>query len=144
MPHKWKGRELYRKLPHRDEMLLLDELWLEDDGSVTATHTFKADEWFFKGHFPGMPVVPGAVTCEIMAQSCCGLLLNDWEGKVPYLVKINEASFHKKMVAGDCVKIISRLTCGKLPLLQAYCRAFVEGKLCAQAYLTFVVRDKGL
>lgn len=65
--------ELKKILPHRDNMLLVDEAELRD-GVAYGKKTIRPDEWFLQGHFPGNPVVPGVILCEILGQSTCVLL----------------------------------------------------------------------
>ncbi len=68
--------EIKTRLPHRDAMLLIGEVELKDgDESCAVGRTYiRGDEWFLQGHFPGNPIVPGVIQCEIMAQSVCALI----------------------------------------------------------------------
>ena len=75
--------ELKKILPHRDNMLLVDEAELRD-GVAYGKKTIRPDEWFLQGHFPGNPVVPGVILCEILGQSTCVLLSGEQEGATPY------------------------------------------------------------
>lgn len=60
-------------LPHREPMLLVEEAEIVD-GVAHCKYTIKEDEFFTRGHFPGNPIVPGVIQCEIMAQSCAVLV----------------------------------------------------------------------
>jgi 3-hydroxyacyl-[acyl-carrier-protein] dehydratase len=81
---------LHPYLPHRQDMLLLDTCQKVGE-QAHATYTVKGQEFFLRGHFPGNPVVPGVILCEMMAQSCC-VLIGTSIGN-PYFTGIKEAKF---------------------------------------------------
>ena len=69
--------ELKNILPHREPMLLLDEAELTEEGEAIGRYRVKGDEFFLQGHFPDMPVMPGVIQLEIMAQTCCALMQDE-------------------------------------------------------------------
>ena len=85
--------EIMGILPHRDHMLLLDDAE-ELDGTAVGHYTVRGDEFFLKGHFPGNPIVPGVILCEILAQSACVLMRGAMgEGQLPVYTGLNNVKF---------------------------------------------------
>ena len=69
--------DIKKFLPHREPMLLIETAYIDDEGVAHSTYRIKEDEFFTRGHFPGNPVVPGVILCEIMAQSCAIMVKDD-------------------------------------------------------------------
>ena len=90
--------EIKKILPHREPMLLIDEVSLED-GVAIGIYTVRGDEFFLQGHFPGNPVVPGVILCEMMAQSAC-ILIEAGKSFSPYYTGMNNVRFKRKGLAG--------------------------------------------
>ena len=134
--------EIMKLLPHRGSMLLIDEVILED-GKAKGKYFVFGDEWFLDGHFPGNPVVPGVVLCEILAQSACILLGGEiTNGATPYFTGISSARFKTPVKPGDMVETECVITKSKPPFYFASGQARVNGKQCVKAEFSFaVVRD---
>lgn len=89
-------------IPHRPPFLFVDEAGIAH-GTIKATRHFAADEWFFQGHFPGYPVVPGVLLIEAMAQAGgvgAKLLGNNPRGLF-VLAKIRSATFRRQVRPGE-------------------------------------------
>lgn len=91
-------------LPHRDPFLFVDELTgLEPGRSASGTWTLRGDEFFFPGHFPGRPTLPGVLMCEAIAQVGAIAVLTDdrFAGKLPLFGGLDGARFRRQVVPGD-------------------------------------------
>lgn len=131
--------EIKKILPHREPMLLLDEVTLEND-TAYGSYTVRGDEFFLQGHFPGRPIVPGVIQCEILAQSACILLQDSMEkGTLPLYTGIDRARFRAPVYPGDTIHTACRLTRVKKPFYFAEGEIRVEGRLCLKAEFSFAV-----
>ena len=136
--------ELKNILPHRDEMLLLDEASREGD-EARGVLNIRGDEWFLRGHFPGAPVVPGVMLCEILAQSCCVLLADVMtEGKLPMYTGLNNVKFRAPVRPGDKFETRCSLKRSKPPFYFAHGAGYVGDKLCVEAEFSFAVTENVL
>ena len=120
-------------------MLLVDEAIL-DDGKARGKYCVRGDEWFFNGHFPGNPVVPGVILCEILAQSACVLLEGGIaKGATPYFSGIASARFKTPVKPGDTIETECVLIKTKKPFYFASGELRVGGKVCLKAEFSFAV-----
>ena len=101
--------EIMRILPHREPMLLLDDVE-EQDGESVGHYAVRGDEFFLTGHFPGNPIVPGVILCEILAQSACVLLQDVMkEGELTVYTGLNNVKFRSPVKPGDRVETRCRM-----------------------------------
>ncbi len=131
--------EIKNILPHRASMLLLDSAYLEDKKAHGALK-IKGTEWFLDGHFPGNPVVPGVIQCEILAQSACVLLADKMaEGATPYYTGLNNVRFKGNVRPGDLFETECEIIKSKGHFYWAKGSGYVDGRLCVSAEFSFAV-----
>ena len=95
-------------LPHRPPFLFVDTLErLEPGSSAAGTWALRGDEWFFPGHFPGRPTLPGVLMCEAIAQVGAIAVLTDerFAGKLPLFGGLDGARFRKQVSPGDTLEL---------------------------------------
>ena len=134
--------ELKNILPHRDNMLLLDEAEVVN-GIAYGKRKITGEEWFLKGHFPGNPVVPGVILCEILAQSVCVCMDKGIpESKLPFFSGLDKVKFRNPVGVGDVFETKCEITKIREPFYFAKGSGYVNGKLCVSAEFSFAVVEK--
>ena len=131
--------EIKKILPHREPMLLIDEVELRD-GIAFGKKKITGDEWFVQGHFPGNPVVPGVILCEILAQSAC-IFLAEKAGSfsAPLFTSLDKVKFRQSVRPGDLFETECKITREKGPIRFGEGKGFVQGKLCVSAEFSFAL-----
>jgi 3-hydroxyacyl-[acyl-carrier-protein] dehydratase len=139
--------EIKTYLPHREPMLLLDNIEEEtvanENGEIIryaiGTYSVRGDEFFLQGHFPNYPVVPGVILCEMMAQSCALLLRDDLKTKRPLYTGIDKVRFKYQVRPGDTITLRSTITERRQSLVLAKAEAKVGDKLCCFGTFSFML-----
>jgi len=134
-------KEIQEIIPHRYPFCLIDKVVdIEEGKRITAIKNVTMNEYFFQGHFPQEPVMPGVLIIEAMAQAGAVLILSKEEnkGKIAYFGGINNAKFRGKVVPGDQLRLEVEMV--KLKKIAGIGKgiAYVDGKKVAEAEMTFM------
>jgi 3-hydroxyacyl-[acyl-carrier-protein] dehydratase len=139
------GRETIEQLiPHRPPFLLIDEiLELEPGKRVVGRREVRADDWWFAGHFPDRPVMPGVLTIEAIAQAGAVAVLADEtnRGKIPFFAGIDDCRFKRVVEPGDVLTLECEFLRVRGRLAKGDGRALVGDDLAASATLTVFVGE---
>ncbi|MBI2000683.1 MAG: 3-hydroxyacyl-ACP dehydratase FabZ [candidate division NC10 bacterium] len=140
-------KEIQETLPHRYPFLLVDRiLEMELGRRVVGIKNVTINEPFFRGHFPGHPIMPGVLIVEAMAQVGGVLLMRSLdaraEKKVMYFTGIDRARFRRPVVPGDQIRFELEILQLRRQVCRMKCAAYVDGKLVAEAELSSVVVDR--
>ena len=101
--------EIRNAIPHREPMLLVDEVVEKTEKHIVTRKTFRDDEYFTQGHYPGNPIVPGIILCEVGMQSGA-ILLSQFAGEgVPVATRMNDVRFRQMVKPGDTVEVYVEL-----------------------------------
>jgi len=128
--------EIMKLLPHRYPFLLIDKIIeCDDQKHIVGIKNVSINEPYFQGHFPGIPIMPGVLQLEAMAQTA-GVLLNRIAGDtkgIPYFMAIDKARFRKVVKPGDQLRIEIEILTLRSKVVKFQANAYVEGNLVSEA-----------
>lgn len=134
-------------IPHRDPFLLIDEVREIVHGkSAVGIWNVTGNEDFFRGHFPGHPILPGVLAIESMAQTAGVLVVATLgaqsEGKLVYFMTIEQARFRKPVSPGDTLELHVELKQSKRNVYKFSGKAMVDGKMVSEAVFAAMIMDR--
>lgn len=134
--------EIKKIIPQREPFLMIDEVESYTPGEkCIAYKNVDESEWYFQGHFPGNPIMPGVLIVESLAQAGAIAILSMEEnkGKNALFGGIDKMKFKKMVIPGDRLKLEVNIIKRKGPIGIGEAIATVEGKIVAKGELTFAV-----
>lgn len=137
-------KDIQKIIPHRYPFLLIDAVEeIEPGVSAIGYKNVTFNEYFFQGHFPEEPVMPGVLIIESMAQlGAVAILSTDkYKGKIAYFGGINKARFRKKVVPGDTLKLQIEIIKMKGPVGIGKAVATVKNEIVCEAELMFAIGE---
>ncbi|MGD9892436.1 MAG: 3-hydroxyacyl-ACP dehydratase FabZ [Dehalococcoidia bacterium] len=132
-------------LPHRYPFLLIDRMTEVEPGVRAAgIKQVTINEWFFQGHFPGQPVMPGVLMVEALAQVGAVALLSqpEHQGKIVFFAGIDGVRFRRMVVPGDTLTLNVELTKMRGRVGKGRGEGRVDGQLAVEGELTFAIGDR--
>jgi 3-hydroxyacyl-[acyl-carrier-protein] dehydratase len=139
--------QIMHAIPHRYPFLLVDRVVeLVKNQSCIGIKNVTINENFFQGHFPTMPVMPGVLIIECMAQTAAVLVVEtlgpDWAGKLVYFMTVDSAKFRKPVVPGDQMRVHVTKQRQRGNIWKFEAEAKVDGKVVAEATYAAMILDR--
>jgi 3-hydroxyacyl-[acyl-carrier-protein] dehydratase len=142
---KLNREQIMEIIPHRDPFLLIDEVVeLVPGERAVALRRVRDDEYYFKGHFPGNPIMPGVLQVEALAQAgaVAALSLPENRGKLVLFAGIDGVRFKRMVKPGDTLRLEVEMTRMRGAIGKGEARATVDGELVVKARLTFAIAER--
>jgi 3-hydroxyacyl-[acyl-carrier-protein] dehydratase len=139
--------QIQRMIPHRYPMLMIEKIVdVVPDDRATGIKNVSINEWFFQGHFPAEPLMPGVLIIEAMAQTAAALVVTtlgpEKEGRLTYFMSIDSARFRRPVVPGDTIHIHVKKERRRGSVWRFSADARVDGVTVAEAVYTAMIRDE--
>ena len=137
-------RDIRRIIPHRYPILLVDRIVeLEPGKRAVGLKNVTTNEWFFEGHFPDSPIMPGVLIIEALAQTgaVAALSADEFKGKLGLFAGIDGVRFRRQVVPGDQLRLEVEMDRLRRGIGRASAKATVEGETAAEGRLTFALVD---
>jgi len=133
-------------IPHRDPFLMIEKVVdVVENERATGIKTVSPDEYYFRGHFPSRPIMPGVLIIEAMAQTAAVLVVQTLgpaaEGKLVYFMSVDHARFRKPVVPGDVLRIHVTKQRNRGNVWKFDGKAEVGGRLAAEAVFAAMILD---
>jgi 3-hydroxyacyl-[acyl-carrier-protein] dehydratase len=136
----WDSARILATLPHRYPFLLVDRIVEVEAGRrAVGLKNVSHNEWFFQGHFPAMPIMPGVLIVEALAQVAAIAVLSspDKAGLIPYFAGIDACRFRRPVGPGDVLRLEAEMTYARARTGKGRGQATVDGVLVAEAEMLF-------
>lgn len=130
-------------LPHREPFLFIDGVKRIEENEIETYRLVRMDEFYFAGHFPGNPILPGVLMVEAIAQTGIILALvqdQTRKGKTPLFAGIEQARFRRVVRPGEVLRIVASIISAKAGVYKFSGRVFIGEELACEAVVTGVVR----
>ena len=139
-------RRIMEMIPHRDPFLMIDRVVdVVKNEMATGIKNVSLDEYYFRGHFPSRPVMPGVLIIEAMAQTAAVLVVHtlgpESEGKLVYFMSVDNARFRRPVVPGDVLHVHVTKQRNRGNVWKFEGEAKVNGQLCAEAVFAAMILD---
>ena len=137
-------QRIMEMIPHRHPFLMIDRVVdVVANQEATGIKNVSIDEYYFQGHFPSRPVMPGVLIIEAMAQTAAVLVVHtlgpEAEGKLVYFMSVDNARFRRPVVPGDCMRVRVTKQRHRGNVWRFEGRAEVRGQLMAEAVFAAMI-----